>query len=524
VALERAWWSIKEREGRREGGATDEEGKDDALASFRYAIPAKGTEKDSITRLGYFFNFLDIPAADGDDNNDDDNNLLLNKQASNFLAQIAANPNPKYGHDCLFKYSRHLKGRFDRKELKSGTLRNYLFAPKLFYEVNEIKIDWRQIKRGLPAANYIAHDRAITSEEIRKLIAYPDRRVKIIVLIIISSGIRVGAFDYLKLKHVIPITKNEEDKEESSSKKEEPIAAKLIVYAGETEEHITFITPEAYQTIQEYMEFRKLHGEKITPDSWLIRDKFLTTSDRHAANKSMPTNPQKCQVEAIKKLIQRALEVQGVRPPLKENEHRHEFKSTHGLRKYFKTKTVAAGMHPLNVELLMDHKTGLENNYYRPDEQALQDDYLKAVDFLTINTERKEAIQLRKEVAELAEKNEESNYVIKGKLAERETQVQELAHQLEMMRLEQGRRAEELDRKVEKITMTEDQRRALSVMDRWLKQEEMRERREGKPPLSPVDTETIPVDAIPPEFMKLMFTSWTELQALEQNKKEKKKL
>jgi integrase len=219
---------------------------DDALTSFRYAIPSKKTEKDSLTRLGYFFNFHKIPG-----NNPKDNPY---EQASNFLAQVAANPNPKYGHDCLFKYSRHLKGKHERKELKSGSVRNYLFAPKSFYEVNEIKFDWRQIKRGLPVANYVAHDRAITLEEIRKLIAYPDRRVKVIVLIILSSGIRVGAFDYLKLKHVIPI----------ENENKEIIAAKLVVYAGEDDQHVTFITPEAYQAIQEYMDFRKLHEEKIS--------------------------------------------------------------------------------------------------------------------------------------------------------------------------------------------------------------------------------------------------------------------
>jgi hypothetical protein len=48
--------------------------------------------------------------------------------------------------------------------------------------------------------------------------AYPDRRVKVIVLILISSGIRVGAFDYLKWKHVIPI----------ENKNKEIIAAKLM--------------------------------------------------------------------------------------------------------------------------------------------------------------------------------------------------------------------------------------------------------------------------------------------------------
>jgi hypothetical protein len=392
--------------------AAGDRGDDDVLTLFLYAIPSKGTEQDSLIRLHYFFNFHNVPGN------------VINEQAKNFLAQVAANPNPKYGHDCLLKFSRHLKGRFEKKELKSGTVRNYLFAPKLFYEVNDIKFDWRQIERGLPVANYVAHDRAPTLEEIRKLIANSDLRIKVIVLVIMSSGIRVGAFEYLKYKHVIPI----------QNEKKEIVAAKLIVYAGEPEQHVSFITLEAYQAIQEYMDFRKLHHEKITGESWLLRDKFLTTTDRHAANKSMVTNPQKLRVEAIKKLIQRAWEVQGVREPLKENEHRHEFKTTHGLRKYFKTKTVAAGMDPLNVELLMDHKTGVTDNYYRPTEQMLQDDYLRAAaDYLTINTEKKERNQLLKEVVELKEERKNDNYAIMGKLAEKEKEFEEMKSQMTIL-------------------------------------------------------------------------------------------
>jgi hypothetical protein len=59
-----------------------------------------------------------------------------------------------------------------------------------------------------------------------------------------SSDIRLGAWDYLKWKHVIPRTND----------KGEIVAAKLIVYAEEYDEYFSFITPEAYFALKEWMD------------------------------------------------------------------------------------------------------------------------------------------------------------------------------------------------------------------------------------------------------------------------------
>jgi hypothetical protein len=106
--------------------------------------------------------------------------------------------------------------------------------------------------------------------------------------------------------------------------------------------------------------------------------------------------------------------------PLDRRKNRHEWKLTHGYRKYFEANAQAAGMNHLNIELLMGHDTGLVESYYKPEEMAVLEDYLKAVDFLTINSDK---ITLQKQVAELTEKNKEENYIIKGKLAEKEKKL-----------------------------------------------------------------------------------------------------
>lgn len=88
--------------------------------------------------------------------------------------------------------------------------------------------------------------------------------------------------------------------------KGEIISAKLLIYADEPEEYYTFITPEAYRAINDWMDFRSSYGEIITEESWLMRDFWQTTNLNYGAKWGLATNPKKLQSIAVKRLLDRS--------------------------------------------------------------------------------------------------------------------------------------------------------------------------------------------------------------------------
>ena len=169
------------------------------------------------------------------------------------------------------------------------------------------------------------------------------------------------------------------------------------------------------------MDFRAFHGEGISGNSWVMRNLF-TVSERtwkrdpnHSNYLGDINEPVQLSSDGVKSMIERAIHAQGLWSPLKEGSRRREWKGMHGFRKFFKTQAEHL-MKSLHVEMMLGHNTGLAKNYYRPSERELFEEYIKAIDSLTINDESR----LSKQVQDLKEKNQDSEYVIKGKLQERE--------------------------------------------------------------------------------------------------------
>jgi len=167
-------------------------------------------------------------------------------------------------------------------------------------------VNWKKITRGIPAGRKASNDRAPTTEELMKLSEYPDRRMTAIVYVMCSSGIRLGAWDYLQWKCVTSIT-DENGK---------IIAAKLLIYPGDAEEYYCFITPAAYTALKEWMDYRSEHGENITGDSWVMRDLWQTTDMNYGVKFGVATYPKRLKSSGIKSLLERAIRSQGLCKPL----------------------------------------------------------------------------------------------------------------------------------------------------------------------------------------------------------------
>jgi hypothetical protein len=109
----------------------------------------------------------------------------------------------------MITFLQYQKGRVEKGEISAGTLRNSVKSLKAFCDSADLNIPWKKITKGLPKARQASNDWAPTLDEIRKVVDHPDRRIRSIVYTMTSSGIRLGAWDYLKWKHVAPIVNDE---------------------------------------------------------------------------------------------------------------------------------------------------------------------------------------------------------------------------------------------------------------------------------------------------------------------------
>ena len=162
-------------------------------AVFKYSIRTEITRKYYERRIRTFFDHIEFSKG-----------LTIEDRCNLFAKKATGNDN--WASIQVITFLQYQKQRVDKNEITAATLSNFVKSIKLFCEMCDIHIHWKKITRGLPRPRMTANDRAPTVEELRRLIGYPDRRIRPIIYTMASSGIRLGAWDYLRWKHITPLT------------------------------------------------------------------------------------------------------------------------------------------------------------------------------------------------------------------------------------------------------------------------------------------------------------------------------
>jgi len=264
------------------------------------------------------------------------------------------------------------------KGLSSNSISTRLNAIYHFYDMNDVALNKKKINMFKGEYSRKVVDRAYTHEEIKKILDISDLRTKIIVLLMASSGIRIGGLPSLRLRNVEKIDK----------------VYKVTVYEGSNSQYYTFCTPECASFIDAYLEFRTRNGEKLNPNSYLIRDQFDITDLEQIRNRSKGIS-----ISTIGVLLDTIPLKVGVRTIDHTSKfNRKEVARAHGFRKFFTTQLINSKVNSEIREMLLGHKIGLASCYYRPTQDEMLNEYSKAIDNLTINEENRLKLKLEQRV------------------------------------------------------------------------------------------------------------------------------
>lgn len=290
-------------------------------------------------------------------------------------------------------------------------------AIKLFYDVNKVVLNWKNLARYKDKFTRKVDDRLYTKEELKTLLEHADLRERVIVLTLLTTGMRVGGLAGITLGNMQYL--------------EEYKLYKFTVYADDLNwRYVTFCTPECANLIKLYLAHREKYGnEQLTKKSPLLVQKI------NASNfiKIVPMTSNLIQ-QTMTRLQYRStvVEKETADTATQRGRIRKEFMRCHAMRKKFNSVCIENNMNHYVKEMLMGHKQslGLDVNYFRPQPSQLVEEYLKIIPDLTMD----QTHNLEKQVMQLKEKENYQTYIIDKKMDEKDRQLQDMQNQLKLLK------------------------------------------------------------------------------------------
>jgi integrase len=258
-----------------------------------------------------------------------------------------------------------------------GTVRNFLFGIKKWFELSGVKVDWARIEFP-SSAETSESDRAPSKEDLKNLLNHASRaRDRAAIMVLSSSGLRVGTMLSLRVGDVDFENYPDVAKIRVERRRGRKFVGKRR--GGQGKMFFTWITEEAKKALSEYLEGRRRAGETLKHDSPLFegsqrKGKFVT-------------------LENFERVWYRLLKRAG----LDEKSNRQYMLHVHTLRKYFRSNCV--GVDPSYREAWMGHKGGyLDESYFRAEEKEHLAQYRLAAPHLMIYATPTDEKNLRKKM------------------------------------------------------------------------------------------------------------------------------
>ncbi|MHC3128920.1 MAG: tyrosine-type recombinase/integrase [Candidatus Bathyarchaeota archaeon] len=325
------------------------------------------------------------------------------------------------------------------KTLAGKTLKSNLSGVKRWFRANEYSIKWDLIET--PPALPVQDDRSPTREELNKVLTGHkiSLRDKAFIELAVSTGLRIGTLLTLKLGDCVfdvdQLLIEVDDYYLGKTTPEERLRIKSIAMIKVRMEpgrklrgkngFFTFVTSEAKQMLQRYLDWRKSVGEQLTPDSILIGKEQPNHSNEH------------CSVVPMSRHWRRTLIRNGLMP----NGSKWHPLHFHTLRKFHTTMTATVRSYP---PIWRGQKQGeyLDASYFRPSLVMHVKAFLQVENKLQLESNKNiqrlriEAEEQKNEVSQLKKVIEMQNQRLNGLASGMELSSSQLKKIIELVKEE----------------------------------------------------------------------------------------
>jgi integrase len=157
----------------------------------------------------------------------------------------------------------HIKYLHEVQHLGYLSIQTHLSGILRFFAMNDYHLNIKKIRRFLPEdeSEYYTKDRPYSVKEIEQILSKCDVRSRAMVLIMSSTGMRIGGLRELRIGDIRKIN-------------EFGLYLIWVYNRYRRDRYFTFCTPECAVAIDAYLDFRRKFGEELKDNSPLIRERF----------------------------------------------------------------------------------------------------------------------------------------------------------------------------------------------------------------------------------------------------------